>query len=304
MVLEISSESYLIQVNPDEGGRVERFTYSRGEEILDIFRPKPEQNFEQDGVPLYGSFVMLPFCNRLSPEIVLTSNGPLTVPTNWTEESCAIHGLGLSEAWSPVDVRKNSCHLSTTLKSREGKCVGIGILEFEVSDKYGFLSRVGFCNTRFDWILAGLGFHPWFNLGTGDAYLEIFAEGKFKTDSKLLPTSYNELGNKEFILSSTLNNGMDSCFSGWDGRSRLALDQYDFILEISSTANNLHVYINKNLDAICVEPVSHVTNAMHDQRWNGFAGMKKVHHGETIWLDMNITVQMQPIIPKTKSEPF
>lgn len=291
MVLEIVSENYQIQVNPDEGGRVERFTYSRGGKILDIFKPKPERNFEQDGVPLYGSFAMVPFCNRLFPEAIVTSDGPLTVPRNWSEESCAIHGLGLSEAWNPVNVNKDSCHLSTTLNSIEGKCLGIGIQEFEVSDRNGFLSRVGFHNTQFDWILAGLGFHPWFNLANGDAYLETVAEGKFNTDSKLFPTSYNELVCKETILSSTQNNGMDSCFGGWGGKSRLALGKFDLILEISSMANNLHVYINTDLDAICVEPVSHVTNAMYDQRWEGFAGMKKISYGETIWLDMSIIVQ-------------
>ena len=290
MVLEIASEKYLIQINPDKGGRVERFTYSKDGKDVDIFKPKPEHNFDQDRVPLYGSFAMVPFCNRLLPSTVLTSDGPVYVPTNWTEQTCAIHGLGLTEKWTPQDIRKGACYLSTKLYSNEGKCIGIGMQEFEVSDQNGFWARVGYCNNQFDWIKAGLGFHPWFNLAKGEANLKFVAGGKFATDKRLIPTSYNVLENKEVNLSSRQNNGMDSCFGRWGGSSKLTLDQADIILEISSSASILHVYINKDLDAICVEPVSHVTNAMHDQRWNGFAGMNKVHQGETIWLDMRIQI--------------
>ena len=289
MALEIVSEKYLVLVNPEEGGRVEKLTYSREGRDFDIFKPRPLGNREQDGVPLYGSFVMLPFCNRLFPPVILTSEGPITIPKNWTEESCSIHGLGLSERWKPEKVTNNTCIISTHLKPIGGKCIGIGIQKFEVSDHKGVLSRLGYYNNQFDWILAGLGFHPWFNLTEGDAHLKFEAEGKFETD-KNIPTSYKKLDKREVSLSADHNNGIDSCFGRWDGRAELTLENLDLKVEMLSNSNNLHVYINRDLNAICIEPVNHVTNAMHDQRWNGFAGMKKVYKGETIWLDMSIQV--------------
>ncbi|MCY4185694.1 MAG: hypothetical protein OXC82_04880 [Rhodobacteraceae bacterium] len=291
MLLEISSKSYVIKVNPEEGGRIETLVYSTKGKTIDLLKPKPANNHDQDRIPLYGSFVMVPFSNRLSQPNIVTSEGPLAVSKNWTPESCAIHGLGVTGTWTPQEVRKGFCSLSTPLKTAEERNVGIGFQEFQVSEENGLVSRVGYCNNHFDWILAGLGFHPWFNLSGGEGKVEFFAGGKFETDQRYMPTSYNELENKQVLLSSRHNNEIDSCFGNWEGSAKLSLERIDAEVIISSSANNLHVYINKDLDAICAEPVSHVTNAMHDQRWNRFAGMQKVKTGETIWLDMSIKIQ-------------
>lgn len=291
MLLEISSKSYVIKVNPEEGGRIETLVYSTKGKTIDLLKPKPANNHDQDRIPLYGSFVMVPFSNRLSQPNIVTSEGPLAVSKNWTPESCAIHGLGVTGTWTPQEVRKGFCSLSTPLKTAEERNVGIGFQEFQVSEENGLVYRVGYCNNHFDWILAGLGFHPWFNLSGGEGKVEFFAGGKFETDQRYMPTSYNELENKQVLLSSRHNNGIDSCFGNWEGSAKLSLERIDAEVIISSSANNLHVYINKDLDAICAEPVSHVTNAMHDQRWNRFAGMQKVKTGETIWLDMSIKIQ-------------
>ena len=291
LVIEIASSNYTIQMNPDRGGRVEKFTYAKGSESVDIFKPKPDINSEQDGIPLFGSFAMVPFCNRLFPAVLLTNEGPVIVPANWTEQTCAIHGLGLSEPWKPNTAASHACQFSTELKSLDGRCIGVGMQEFEVSDERGFETRVGFFNDQFEWILAGSGFHPWFNLAVGEAQLEFVAEGRFHTDARCMPTSYSELASTEVSLNSRTDDGIDACFGEWSGKARLALDAHAVPLEISSSAPNLHVYINKDLRTICVEPVGHVTNATHDRRWERFAGMTKVHYGETIWLDMRVSLQ-------------
>ncbi len=288
MLLDISSKSYVIKINPEEGGRIETLSYTTKGKTIDLLKPKPPNNHDQDRIPLYGSFVMVPFSNRLSQPKIVTSKGSLAVSKNWTPESCAIHGFGVTMAWIPQEVSQDFCSLSAPLKTSEGRNVGIGIQEFKVSEESGLVSRVGYCNNQFDWIFAGLGFHPWFNLAGGEGKVEFVAGGKFETDRRYMPTSYNELGNKEVLLSSQQNNGIDSCFGNWEGSAKLILEIIDAEVAISSSANNLHVYINKDLDAICAEPVSHVTNAMHDQRWNSFAGMTKVKTGETIWLEMSI----------------
>ncbi len=294
MTIDICSGSYRIQVNPREGGQIENFIFCGGGKDLAILKPKPSQNHKQDGIPLYGSFAMIPFCNRLVPSNIMTSEGEFSLPKNWANEDCSIHGIGLSEEWEVVVKTQDSCRLSTSLYTLEGRCVGIGIQELKVSETGGLTSRLGYFNNQFDWIMAGLGFHPWFYLNNGDADFEFVADGKFKTDERLLPTSYHKLAWKEVRINTQQNNEIDTCFAGWEGRSILFLKHCGVELELSSNATNLHVYINKNLDAICIEPVTHITNAMHDPRWNSYAGMKQVNQGEFIWLDMAIRVLNQP----------
>jgi len=290
LTITITSGKYHAEVNPSKSGRVEKFAFQGEVGLIDIFRPKPDKNPEQDGIPLFGSFAMIPFCNRLKPATILTSQGNIGVPRNWSEQSCAIHGLGLNKEWEVIASNQDSCRILQTLKADEENCMGLGMQEIYVSEERGLLSRLGYCNNQFSWIRAGIGFHPWFNLNKGDAQLKFRAKGAFATDANCFPTDKIDFIEQNIDLNTYQDNGIDRCFWGWSGKAVLRLEALNVSVFIESNANHLHVYINKSLNAICVEPVSHVTNAMHDQRWAELAGMNTVNSGEMIWLQMNVRV--------------
>ena len=288
MIKTIQSRKYKLSVNEYLGGRIESFASLKNDKWIDIFRPKPTENFEQDGIPLFGSFSMNPFCNRLKPSEILTSDGQIKVHSNWSEQGCAIHGLGLNEVWEKSNESKNNLKLIHELHALEGQAVGIGMQDIMVSDEKGLIVRIGYCNNKFDWIKAGLGFHPWYYLDEGEATLEFQAEGAFLVDEDYFPTDTVKQKDSNIQLSSQSNNGIDQCFWGWSGKASLALEATNTKVVIQSNATNLHVYINKSLHSICIEPVSHVTNAMHDSRWNKIAGMDTIKRGETKWLQMSV----------------
>ena len=53
----------------------------------------------------------------------------------------------------------------------------------------------------------------------------------------------------------------DNCFEGWHGDARIRDEKLS--LKLSSSLNQLVVYTPQAQPYFCVEPVSHVSNAIH-----------------------------------------
>ncbi len=291
MIHVVKSDRYSVGVDPENGGRVEWLKWRGSGAEYDLFRPRPERDADRGRIPLYGNFAMLPFCNRLLPMAMRTSAGPVEVEMNWPSERCAIHGLGCDTAWSAEDGgTAQSCRWTCRIATGAGVELGRGIQEISVSDDEGVVHRVGFRNESADWILAGVGFHPWFYMPGTDACLEFRAEGRFVADDALYPQRYERLQDTLCRLGPESDDGLDQCFAGWSGWATLRLPHLPAMVHLGSDAPHLHVYVNRELQAICAEPQTHVTNATHDTRWDGIAGMKRLARGETMWVEYRVEV--------------
>jgi aldose 1-epimerase len=103
---------------------------------------------------------------------------------------------------------------------------------------------------------AGLGWHPFF-VKRADAHLSFRARGRWEMGEDKLPTKRQpSLGIAANI--STLD--VDHCYAGWDGTARLA--DANFALTLTSNLSRLVVFTTPARDAIAIEPVSHVNNAL------------------------------------------
>ena len=285
----LQTERYSVGLLPGAGGRLEWLRMRHEGAELDILRPRPGANADQGSIPLYGNFAMLPFCNRLHPMEMQTSEGPVAVAMNWPAESCAIHGLGCEATWSlDGDATDRSCSMSCRVVTADGVDLGAGLQQVSVSDETGLTHRVGFRNEAFDWILAGVGFHPWFYMPEPGARLEFRAKGRFIADAALYPQRYEGLEDPDQVLGPETHEGMDQCFAGWTGSATVHLPHLPVPVVLHSDAPNLHVYVNSDLQSLCAEPQTHVTNATHDRRWDEFAGMAQLALGETLWLQYRI----------------
>ena len=63
------------------------------------------------------------------------------------------------------------------------------------------------------------------------------------------------------IDSDVAHLAFDHCFDGWKGPARIRDER--FSLQLSSSLQHLVVYTPPERDYFCVEPVSHVSNAIH-----------------------------------------
>ena len=244
---------------------------------------------------MFGSFAMVPFCNRLKPHSLNSGLGPRPVPRNWPSEHCAIHGLGWFRPWTVCTRSETECELTLEIADEiadaAGGLLGLARQRIELTAPNAARLSLAFENRLGTWLDVGLGFHPWFHIpdapdfpnvpAGADASLRFAAEACLAVDPALHPADLQPLPEPESILTARRNDNIDSTFIGWNGNATLKLPQCAGVLRIRSDAPCLHVYIDAARRAFCVEPVSHVPNATHDRRWRERYGMTRIAPGET-----------------------
>jgi aldose 1-epimerase len=79
----------------------------------------------------------------------------------------------------------------------------------------------------------------------------------------------------------------DNCFDGWKGPARIRDEK--FSLQLSSSLDRLVVFTPQDREYFCVEPVSHVPNAIH-MADPAAHGLRTVAPGEALEASMNLEV--------------
>ena len=285
--MRLECRTYGAEVDAARGGLVARLFAKRGAEEIEILRPRPISGAEFHRIPFYGCFPMAPFCNRLLPPALATSEGAVDLPANWPSEGCAIHGLTLARAWRISSPDPAACVLYSEMEIPGGRAFGQIQQTLRLTDEGGLEATLRMVNTGFEWIRAGLGFHPWLHM-PGEGELRFEAGGIFDPDERLLPARHRRLDPAAVSLSSARDNGLDRTFTGWRGAARLRFSHHPHPVAVESDAPCLHAFVSREFDAICAEPVTNAANAMH--RAYPAGGMRRLARGAGMAISMRIAL--------------
>jgi aldose 1-epimerase len=131
---------------------------------------------------------------------------------------------------------------------------------------------------------VGLGWHPYFpKRARSRLHAEVAA--RWDNDAAHLPVRKVA---QPGIDSDVVHLDYDHCFEGWRGAARVRDEKLSLRLE--SSLDRLVVYTPQHRDYFCVEPVSHVSNAIHMA--DPFAhGLWRVGPGESAdaWMQIEVT---------------
>ena len=132
---------------------------------------------------------------------------------------------------------------------------------------------------------VGLGWHPYFPK-RARSRLHIELSDRWDSDATQLPVRKVA---QPGIDSDISHLDFDNCFEGWKGPARIRDEK--FSLQLSSSLQLLVVYTPQDKDYFCVEPVSHVSNAIHmaDPLAHG---LRSLAAGETFdaWMKLEVAV--------------
>ena len=103
----------------------------------------------------------------------------------------------------------------------------------------------------------GLGWHPYFPKRSRSR-LHIELTDRWENDASGLPTRRVP---QPGIDGDVAHLGFDHCFEGWRGAARIRDEKLS--LRLTSSLPYLVVYTPATKPYYCVEPVSHVSNALH-----------------------------------------
>ena len=234
-----------------DGGIVARWAISGRE----IFRPLPENVCDPMEKPLQsGCFPLAPYCNRIAEGRFAFAGQDYRLPLNFGDHPHAIHGLAWQRRWTLED--RGPQHLTIALAEPAGDWPwAFGVRQTFWLEPDSLDIAIDLTNRDDSAMPAGIGLHPYFADPDGGT-VEIAADTVWLTDGSGIPT-------EKARYPDGLPAAPDNCLAGWSKRAAIAWPDRRLELRACGPLDYLHYFQPADTDFLCLEPVSHVPNALN-----------------------------------------
>jgi aldose 1-epimerase len=274
---ELHAGALRLALRPDLGGSIAGL-WHRDTAILRSTEPA-----ELQSARAAGSFPLVPYSNRLGYRRFRWKGRDYTTQPNFGDSPHSVHGIGWMRAWDVV--------------SHSGIAIGLALrhagdahwpFPFEALQHFSLtpeslVATMSITNTADIAQPVGLGWHPYFPK-RARSRLHIECSDRWDTDAALLPVrKVTQPG----IDADVAHLDFDHGFEGWTGPARIRDER--FSLQLRSSLPYLVVYTPQDRDYFCVEPVSHVGNAIH-MADPATHGLRTLAPGETFEATMTLDV--------------
>ncbi len=232
-----------------------------------------------------GCYPLVPYSNRIGYARFRWKGHDFTTRPNYGESPHSIHGVGWMRPWERV----SSSAVEVVLRYRHAADADWPFA-FEASQYFTLTPQslhVEMVVTNLAEVAqpVGLGWHPYFPK-RARSRLHIELAERWDGDATGLPVRKVA---QPGIDAGVAHLAFDNCFDGWHGAARIRDER--FSLQLSSSLDRLVVYTPPAKDYFCVEPVSHVSNAIHmaDPLAHG---LRSLAPGESTraWMQLDIAV--------------
>jgi aldose 1-epimerase len=232
-----------------------------------------------------GCFPLLPYSNRLAYRRFRWKGVDYGTQANFDDSPHSVHGVGWRRPWQIV----SSSAVDVVLAYRHAADADWPFA-FEARQYFTLTPQAMRVQMVFDNLAevaqpVGLGWHPYFPK-RARSRLHIELDGRWDSDAAQLPVRKVA---QSGIDADVQHLDYDNCFDGWRGAARIRDEKMS--LQLSSSLDRLVVYTPQQRDYFCVEPVSHVSNAIHmaDPLAHG---LRPVGPGESLeaWMQLEVGV--------------
>jgi aldose 1-epimerase len=276
---ELHAGALRLALRPDLGGCIAGF-WHHGTPILRSSEPAALVASRPS-----ACYPLVPYSNRLGQRRFRWRGHDYTTEPNFDGSPHSLHGVGWLRAWDIV----SSSAVDLVLRYRH-VADPHWPFDFEATQYFTLAPqamRVQMVFTNLADIAqpAGLGWHPYFPK-RARSRLHIDLSDRWDSDATQLPVRKVA---QPGIDSDVTHLSFDNCFEGWSGPARIRDER--FALQLSSSLPYLVVFTPQEKDYFCVEPVSHVSNAIHMADPTSH-GLRAVPPGESIEAWMMLEVAM------------
>jgi len=251
--LELRAGDLRLALRPDLGGAI------AGLWLGDTPVLRSTEPAELSGARLSGCYPLVPYSNRLGYRRFRWLGQDHTTQPNFDEGNPhSVHGVAWQRAWSVLASDAGSAELSYThvadahwpfaFEARQRVVLSADALELHLA----ITNRASTPQP------VGLGWHPYFPKRPRSR-LHIELGERWDNDPSGLPT--RRLPQPAGIDGDVAHLAFDNCFEGWKGPARIRDEKLS--LRLTSSLPYLVVFTPDTKPYYCVEPVSHVSNAIH-----------------------------------------
>jgi aldose 1-epimerase len=276
---ELHAGALRLALRPDLGGCIAGL-WHRHLPVLRCTEPG-----ELDGARASGCFPLVPYSNRLAYRRFRWKGVDYGTQANFDDSPHSVHGVGWRRPWQIV----SSSAVDVVLTYRHAADADWPFA-FEVRQYFTLTPQAMRVQMVFDNLAeiaqpVGLGWHPYFPK-RARSRLHIELDGRWDSDAAQLPVRKVA---QSGIDSDVQHLDYDNCFDGWRSAARIRDEKMS--LQLTSSLDRLVVYTPQQRDYYCVEPVSHVSNAIHmaDPLAHG---LRSVGPGESFeaWMQLEVNV--------------
>lgn len=282
--LILESGDWHARVLPEAGGLIAALTHAG----IPILRTMQEGSTQ----PLDAAcFPMVPWCNRIADARFDWEGETITLVPNFRPEPHAIHGHGWLAAWTVAQAAADSC----TLAYRHPAGAAGWPWAYEATQQIalspeGCAMTLTLTNLDDRAMPAGLGFHPYFRR-SAESCVRFSAGPICEVGSDMIPTgrmlsadSFGAFGASEGAALPAYQ--IDHCYTDWD--SAAVVSDADGSIAIAATgAAHLHLYAPQLPGILCLEPASHLPDALNRDP----ASMHSLQPGASLTTTMMISTE-------------
>ena len=231
-----------------------------------------------------ASYPLVPYSNRLAYRRFHWQGQEYTTAPNFDDNPHSVHGVAWLRAWQVLSSDAAALALRYVHVPDEHWPFAFEVQQHFALTPQQLRVRLVFTNTADIDQPVGLGWHPYFPKRAG-SHLHIELSDRWEPDAAELPTHKVA---QSGIDGEVAKLNFDHCFDGWAGPALLRDEK--FSLELTSSLSHLVVYTPHDKNYFCVEPVSHVSNAIH-MADPAARGLQTLAPSETTeaWMTLEVT---------------
>lgn len=312
-MLTLTSGASSLVVAPEYGAGITGWMVGR----TPILRRALPQVSAGGDVHAMGCFPLLPYANRVGHARFAWHGREYSLKRNFGDRPHSIHGLGWQRAWSVQQATTRS--IALTLAHQPDASWPFA---FDASIAYSLSGTaltvtMRLTNRHDSPAPAGLGLHPYFPRAH-NSMLRFDATGAWENDADSLPLRHDAPPEdwRHDRPRSVGRSRLDNCFTGWSGKADIfagpissrshfakaggifyrhdagedsGIERHNenfcpasLRIEASGAFRNLQVFTPRGADFFCVEPVSHMPDALNRAGLPPDQAMHVLRCGETL----------------------
>lgn len=280
-----------IDFAPDAGGSLKRCQY-RGVEILKTARHGGESTDPRN----LSAFPMVPFIGRIERAVFAFEGRMIQLSPNMPPEPHAIHGLGWQSKWDMAVTDGTHVSLTHTHDGQTDWRWAYKAKQVFSTDQHTLTWRMTLTNQDDRDMPAGLGWHPYFPAEGALVKADVKSVWSGQ-DSGVIGHSSQALKQETDLRSmrSVESLNLDHCYNAGEGGVQFHWPNRGLKLHMtaSSPLRHLTIYTPAEEPYFCVEPVSHMPNAVNSQLTAQETGLKILKPGASLEAEISLSVQFE-----------
>lgn len=255
--MRLDAHGWSLALRPELGGAIAQLRHAG----RDVLRPTPPDATD----PLETAcFPLVPYANRIAQGRFDFDGQGYRLPPNFGDHPHSLHGVGWQSAWQVVTHGIDHVVLRHEHGGGGGWPWAYRAEQRLTLARDAMRAELSLTNLSERTAPAGLGFHPYFPLDDSSR-LRFTAARVWQVDATALPTvpaPADHFGDWTAGRAVADDGLIDNSFEGWDGSAIVEQANGGYRLEAHG-ASVLHLYRPPGLDFFCIEPTSHLPNAIN-----------------------------------------